>query len=109
MFGNIRQVRNVTDPTLTPFLPNSSEATGAAVVVAPGGGFVMLSMDSEGHVVARWLAKHGVAALAIAHRGRRLRGRSVLWSTQPKCDNAMRVTPKPPVTLRLPSPFNTLN
>jgi len=71
MFGNIRQVRNVTDPTLTPFLPSPSEATGAAVVVAPGGGFVMLSMDSEGYDVARWLAKNGVAAFVLKYRLRK--------------------------------------
>src|SRR5579871_1001451 len=33
-------VRNVTQPTLTPFLPQRSKATGAGVIVAPGGGFV---------------------------------------------------------------------
>ena len=33
-------VRNVTRPTLTPFLPDPAKATGAAVIVAPGGGFM---------------------------------------------------------------------
>src|SRR5690606_17110537 len=31
--------RNVTEATLTPFLPDPDKATGAAVIVAPGGGF----------------------------------------------------------------------
>ena len=45
--------RNVTVATLTPFLPDPAKATGAAVVVAPGGGFMSLSMDNEGWDVAR--------------------------------------------------------
>ena len=61
-------VRNVTQPTLTPFLPDPSKATGAAVVVAPGGAFMMLSMQTEGWQVARWLADHGVAAFVLKYR-----------------------------------------
>jgi acetyl esterase/lipase len=63
-----RIVRNVVDPTLTPFLPDPAKATGAAVIVAPGGGFVMLSIDSEGYLVAQWLADHGVAAFVLKYR-----------------------------------------
>lgn len=36
-------VRNVTMPTLTPVLPDPAKATGAAVIVAPGGAFMELS------------------------------------------------------------------
>src|SRR5688500_6743076 len=39
--------RNVTVPTLRPFLPDPSKGTGAAVIVAPGGGFRVLSMENE--------------------------------------------------------------
>ena len=65
-----RVVRNVVDPTLTPFLPDPAKATGAAVIVAPGGGFVMLSIDNEGYVVAQWLADHGIAAFVLKYRVR---------------------------------------
>lgn len=41
-------VRNVTQPTLTAFLPSSSAANRTAVIVCPGGGFHFLSWDSEG-------------------------------------------------------------
>lgn len=61
-------VRNVTQPTLTPVLPDPSRATGAAVVIAPGGGFVMLSMETEGFAVARQLAARGVAAFVLKYR-----------------------------------------
>lgn len=60
--------RNVQRATLTPVLPNPGKATGAAVIVAPGGGFAMLSMENEGWPVARWLADHGVAAFILKYR-----------------------------------------
>ncbi|WP_017669981.1 alpha/beta hydrolase [Blastomonas sp. AAP53] len=62
------QVRNVTEATLTPFLPNPQSATGAAVVVAPGGGFLGLAIEEEGFRVARWLADHGIAAFVLKYR-----------------------------------------
>lgn len=61
-------VRNVTVATLTPFLPDPAKATGAAVVVAPGGGFRTLSMENEGWDVARALAARGVAAFVLKYR-----------------------------------------
>jgi acetyl esterase/lipase/type 1 glutamine amidotransferase len=61
-------VRNVTTPTLTAFLPDSAVATGAAVVVCPGGGFRFLSWQSEGTEVAEWLQQRGVAAFVLRYR-----------------------------------------
>ena len=60
--------RNVTVATLTPFLPAPSKATGAAVIVAPGGGLRTLSMENEGWNVARALADQGVAAFVLKYR-----------------------------------------
>ncbi len=60
--------RNVTIATLTPFLPDPAKASGAAVVVAPGGGFRTLSMENEGWDVARALADRGVAAFVLKYR-----------------------------------------
>lgn len=60
--------RNVTVATLTPFLPDPAKATGAAVVVAPGGGFRTLSMSNEGWDVAKALADKGVAAFVLKYR-----------------------------------------
>jgi acetyl esterase/lipase len=58
--------RNVTVATITPFLPHRSKASGAAVVVAPGGR--TLSMENEGWNVARALAERGVAAFVLKYR-----------------------------------------
>ncbi|WP_409977355.1 alpha/beta hydrolase [Sphingomonas sp. Y38-1Y] len=60
--------RNVTVATLTPFLPDPAKATGAAVVVTPGGGFRTLSMENEGWDVAKALAAQGVAAFVLKYR-----------------------------------------
>jgi acetyl esterase/lipase len=60
--------RNVTVATLTPYLADPAKATGAAVIVAPGGGFRTLSMENEGSEVARALAAHGVSAFVLKYR-----------------------------------------
>ncbi|MGI4732043.1 MAG: alpha/beta hydrolase [Janthinobacterium lividum] len=60
--------RNVTVATLTPFLPDPAHATGAAVIVAPGGGVTTLSMENEGWDVAKALVAHGVAAFVLKYR-----------------------------------------
>jgi acetyl esterase/lipase len=60
--------RNVTVATLTPFLPDPAKATGAAVIVAPGGGFRTLSMENEGWDTARALQAKGVAAFVLKYR-----------------------------------------
>jgi acetyl esterase/lipase len=61
-------IRNVTQPTLTAFLPNPSTANGTAVIVCPGGGFHFLSWESEGTEVAKWLSAHGIAGFVLKYR-----------------------------------------
>jgi acetyl esterase/lipase len=60
--------RNITTATLTPILPEPGKANGAAVIVAPGGGFLWLSMGNEGWEVAEALAKQGIAAFVLKYR-----------------------------------------
>ena len=60
--------RNITKATLTPFLPEPGKANGAAIIVAPGGGFSWLSLGNEGWEVAEALAKQGVAAFVLKYR-----------------------------------------
>lgn len=60
--------RNVSTATLTPFLPDPAKANGAAVLVAPGGGFRWLSMNNEGWKVAQALADRGIAAFVLKYR-----------------------------------------
>lgn len=63
-----RRVRNVTRPSMQVFLPAAGTATGGAVIVCPGGGYVMLAIDKEGDDVARWLNGLGVAAFVLRYR-----------------------------------------
>lgn len=59
---------NVVQPTLTAYLPERGKATGAGVVIAPGGAFVALAIDREGNDVARWLQSKGIAAFVLKYR-----------------------------------------
>ena len=60
--------RNVSKATLTPFLPEKGKENGAAVIVAPGGGYRWLSMGNEGWEVAEALSKKGIAAFVLKYR-----------------------------------------
>ncbi len=60
--------RNVTKATLTPFLADPKKANGATVIVAPGGGFMWLSMGNEGWEVAQALADKGINAFVLKYR-----------------------------------------
>lgn len=61
-------IRNVSEPTLELFRPAAGRANGAAVIVAPGGGFVGLGYDAEGTAVARALALRGITAFVLKYR-----------------------------------------
>ncbi|HOB74270.1 MAG TPA: alpha/beta hydrolase [Phycisphaerae bacterium] len=55
-------------PTLTIHLPPADKATGAAVVICPGGGYAHLAVEKEGTAVARWLNSLGVAGFVLQYR-----------------------------------------
>jgi acetyl esterase/lipase len=54
-------------PTLTVFKPAEGTATGAAMVICPGGGYGGLAQH-EGKDYAEWLAKHGVTGFVLKYR-----------------------------------------
>ena len=55
-------------PSLTVHRAPAEKATGAAVVVCPGGSYARLAMDHEGRQVAAWLNGHGVTAAVLKYR-----------------------------------------
>jgi acetyl esterase/lipase len=61
-------VFNVVTPDLTVYLPERTKATGTGIIIAPGGAFVALAIDLEGHDVARWLQDKGIAAFVLRYR-----------------------------------------
>ncbi len=65
---NTELVYNVVQPTITAFLPPKDLATGTAIVIAPGGAFHTLSINSEGIDVAKWLNSKGIAAFVLKYR-----------------------------------------
>jgi acetyl esterase/lipase len=63
-----RGIYGVHRPSITPFLPSKEKATGAAVLVIPGGGHRVLAWDHEGPNLAKWLSERGVAAFVLKYR-----------------------------------------
>ncbi len=61
-------VSNVHAPSISISLPAPDKATGAGVILIPGGGHTELWMDHEGYDVAAFLADHGVAAFVLKYR-----------------------------------------
>jgi acetyl esterase/lipase len=55
-------------PSLTVYLPTGANTTKTGVVVAPGGGYLHLSMQKEGEDIALWLNARGVAAFVLKYR-----------------------------------------
>ena len=63
-----RVYSNVSHPTITVHKAPKEHATGAAVVVFPGGAYRDVWIDKEGHDIARWLNLFGVTAIVVKYR-----------------------------------------
>lgn len=63
----VTRVHNVADPTITVYAPRQ-HASGAAVLIFPGGGYQILAMDLEGTEVAHWLNSLGITAFLVKYR-----------------------------------------
>jgi acetyl esterase/lipase len=59
---------NVVTPTITAYLPDPAKATGAGVIIAPGGAFIALAMSRGGVDIAQWLQQRGIAAFLLKYR-----------------------------------------
>ncbi len=66
-------VGNVHNPSITPFIP-ARDATGTAVIIAPGGGHSKLCLGHEGYALAGWFRDHGIAAFVLKYRLAREKG-----------------------------------
>jgi acetyl esterase/lipase len=72
--GQETGVKNVHNPSITVYLPAKEKATGAAVVICPGGGHSNLGIGGEGHAVAKWFVDNGVAGFVLKYRLEREKG-----------------------------------
>ena len=61
----VKRVSNVTEPTITYYLSDSAKATGATVLVCPGGAYNILAIEHEGEDVCKWLNEIGVHAVLL--------------------------------------------
>lgn len=61
-------VGNISNATMTVYLPEKSQATGAAVVVIPGGGYQVVCTKTEGEAIADLLLPRGIAAIVVKYR-----------------------------------------
>ena len=62
------RLTNTTKTILYAFNADKAKATGQAIVICPGGGYAMLSMNQEGYMMAQWLAKNGITAFVLEYR-----------------------------------------
>jgi acetyl esterase/lipase len=81
-------VKNVHNPSLTVYLPPKDKATGAAVVICPGGGHRLLVFNSEGVEPALYLNSIGVAAFVLKYRLSREENSPYSLDKQPQQDAA---------------------
>src|SRR5215469_5121015 len=65
---NTDVVSNVTRPSLMVFKPSPELRNGTALVICPGGGFMALSISSEGTDVAKYMAARGVTSFVLKYR-----------------------------------------
>ena len=89
-------VTNVHTPTITPYLP-TKDATGLAVIIAPGGGHSKLCLGHEGYALAEWFQEHGIAAFVLKYRLARDKDSNGAYTIQ---DHAMADTRRAIRTVR---------
>lgn len=71
----VLRLTNVSEPTLTVYHAPDEVASGAAVLVCPGGGYNILAYDLEGDEVCEWLNNLGITAVLLKYRVPRREGR----------------------------------
>jgi acetyl esterase/lipase len=73
-FEGEHAVSSINFPSIAPYLVRGAHGPVAAIIVAPGGGHALLSIDHEGYDVAKFLSGHGVAAFVLKYRLAREKG-----------------------------------
>lgn len=72
---SVLRITNVSEPTITVYPAPDEVASGAAMVVCPGGGYNILAYDLEGDEVCEWLNNLGITAILLKYRVPRREGR----------------------------------
>lgn len=98
--GGDRIATNVREPTLSVYLPEPTRATGAAIVIAPGGALRLLSLDNEGTKVARWLNERGIAAFVLKYRTLQVPPGSAAMPPSPQAAGGVPAVPRQELVIR---------
>lgn len=71
---SVLRITNVSEPTITIYHAPDDVASGAAMIVCPGGGYNILAYDLEGDEVCEWLNNLGITAVLLKYRVPRREG-----------------------------------
>lgn len=66
--GEGGRLSDIEVPQYQVYLPDKAKATGAAVLIFPGGGYGILAANHEGHDYAKWLNERGIAGIVVKYR-----------------------------------------
>lgn len=66
--NGILRISGVTVPSMSVYLPEKDKATGAAVLICPGGGYSILAAGHEGSDLAKWFNERGIAGIVLKYR-----------------------------------------
>ena len=64
--GVVISISNITNPMLYIYIPK--KPNGTSIIIYPGGGYVSLSIEFEGHEIAKWFADRGITAFILKYR-----------------------------------------
>lgn len=64
----LNRISNISEAELLIYKADSEIATGQAVVICPGGGYALVSIDNEGTLLAEWFAQQGITAAVLKYR-----------------------------------------
>lgn len=78
-------------PSIYVFLPPKEKATGAAMIVGPGGGHTQLVIEKEGWEIADWLNAQGIAAFVLKYRLARAPGSTYALDREVYADAARSI------------------
>lgn len=66
--GDVTRLIDVTNPSLTVFIPKTPNSSKAGIIICPGGGYNILAIDKEGYEIATWLNELGYTAFVLQYR-----------------------------------------
>ena len=94
---DVKRLTNVSEPTISVYSPPKEKSNGAAVIVAPGGGYGILAIEHEGTDVCKWLNDLGVTGVLLKYRVPKRPGQTP-ESRGCRCSRSRLIWPRPSVS-----------